>query len=1179
MHASRLARLAIAFAVAVSLASPAIAQQPPQPAATPQPAAPTDPVALVDPMIGTAGDPKSGRVDDFPGPSAPFGMLQWSPDTTEPTPSGGYFYRSNAITGFSLTHLAGAGCTIFGDFGFLPTVGNVDDPAHAQQSFSHDTETSTPGYYSVTVGNPGIKSELTVTKRTGLGAFTFPSTRQANLLVNSSSDQAGVTDAEFHVINPNEIAGSATAGSFCGMPNTFTVYFDAVFDHPMTGHGTWTERAVTPGGSDVTGAGSGGWVTFDTTGGRTIKARVAVSYVSVDGARRNLAAEANTWDLDAIRQATAHAWRSLLGEVQIAGGTPGEQKMFYTSLYHALLSPTLFTDADGSYVGFDKQTRHAEPGHEIYANFSGWDIYRAQATIMALLAPQQASDMMQTLVNDAKQGGWLPKWPVANGYTGVMGGDSADAVIAGAYAFGARSFDMHGALRAMVKGATDPADALGQGYYEERPNLDEYLQRGYVTNVHTSSISPVPNGASETLEYALDDFSIAQFAKNIGDLPTYSRFMKRAQNWTQLMNTAFGLIMPRDGDGGFMQTPITANGQSGFQEGNAAQYTWMVPQGLPWLVAGLGGPRATMQRLDTFFSQLNAGQDQPFAWMGNEPSLASPFTYLYAGAPYREQEVVHRVMTTIYSPTPDSIPGNDDLGTMSAWYVWNAMGLYPINPSVRTLLIGSPIFANVTVHVPQGPTIVVNAPQASDANYYVQNLRINGLNSSKAYVALPTLGTLQLDYVMGAAPNPHWGSAAADMPPSYVSGAPHFPPSTAAALSIPAAPLDLTPASSAPFHLTLSNTAGKAPVRVAWKATLPPGFSLTPSRGLIAANAASESPTTAMLAAKASVAPGLYDIPIASHADNTAPLARVTGVVRVARPGQSVPLAYVANFSDNSVLPFDPRTRAFGTAIPVGTLPGALALSPNGERVYSANQSTNDVSVIDTASQKAVATVKMGKIPAGIGITHDGKTVWVANYGDNTVQSIDAATLKPGPTIPVGQQPEELAISPDGVMLYVVNQGSNTVTPVNTQSGKAETPIPVGDHPLGIAISPDGKTIYVGNQTSSTVSVIDTVSRKNVATITVGKTPENLAISPDGSLVVTADSGSASITPIDTRTNTAKLPIRVGNGPFGAAFSSDGKTIFVVDSGDNQIVPVDVATGKIQTPIPTGSFPISVTTH
>ena len=361
-----------------------------------------------------------------------------------------------------------------------------------------------------------------------------------------------------------------------------------------------------------------------------------------------------------------------------------------------------------------------------------------------------------------------------------MGGDSVDPVIAGAYAFGARDFDARAALAAMVKGASTTAPPPAQGWYVPRWELDDaYLQHGYVVNTHTTSVSPGPNGASETLEYALDDFSIARLAFALHDAPAYAAFMRRSANWMTLFDSAAHRIAPRDSDGAFMYAPITENGQSGFQEGNAAQYSWMVPQDLRDLIAALGGAPAATAKLDEFFSQLDAGQDKPYAWLGNEPSLGTPWVYLSAGEPWRAQAIVRQALTTLYDDTPDGLPGNDDLGTMSAWYVWCAIGLYPQNPAVGYLDIGAPLFSSVTVRTPNGPVIEIAAPQSSPTNAYVEQLRLNGRTHDQSWIGLPLHGRVRLDVAVGARPNAQWASGAGAAPPSFATMPLALPPATA----------------------------------------------------------------------------------------------------------------------------------------------------------------------------------------------------------------------------------------------------------------------------------------------------------------------------------------------------------------------------------------------------------------
>src|SRR5437763_8262218 len=566
------------------IAAPLLALQPAGFVAPPAPSAAADFAALVNPFIGTGtGGPVVGDVDAFPGATVPFGMVQWSPDTPGRPPGGGYRFSDHDITGFSLTHLSGVGCATGGDLPFLPFTGTLPaDPGTASLPFTHADESAAPGSYRVSAGGIGV--QLAATARTGVGRFTFPATDAAHLLVKVASSQNGGANATFAVVGDREITGSVTSGRFCGQPNAYTVYFAAVFDRPFTASGTWGGASVATRGPAVRGPASrpalaatqpvaGGFVTFDTRRDAAVNVHVGLSYVDTTGAERNLRAESASLD-DATR-AARRTWNRFLGKVRVDGGTADQRTTFYTALYHTMLGPNLFSDADGRYAGFDAHVHRTARPH--YANVSGWDIYRSEVPLLALLAPDVTGDLMASLLRDADEGGWLPKWPVANGYTGVMNGDAADPILAGAYAFGARGFDARHAVDLMVHGA-EAGSPPGQGFYVPRPSRVPYLARGYVPNTQSTSISPQPNGASETQEYAVDDFAIWRLADAVGRHATAQRFRSRSQNWSNVFDTATGYIRPRDADGAFPPgapvPPLNSGfGQSGFQEGNAAQYT------------------------------------------------------------------------------------------------------------------------------------------------------------------------------------------------------------------------------------------------------------------------------------------------------------------------------------------------------------------------------------------------------------------------------------------------------------------------------------------------------------------------------------------------------------------------------------------------------------------------------
>ena len=482
-HSALFSFTAIASLAFATLIAPASAQAAASPGSVVG-----DPAALVDTMVGTgSGGDVVGQVDTYPGASLPFGMIQWSPDTPSRPDGGGYSYTDSNITGYSLTHFSGPGCAAAGDFPILPLTGAIpSDPTSASASFNHSSEVAHPGSYAVTAG--GIRTQLAVTTRTGVASFTYPATAQAQLLIKAADSASGSSSASFQTVGTNEITGAVTSGHFCGQPNSYTIYFAARFSRAFTASGTWGAS-----GSSV----AGGWLTFDTRHDQNVGMQVAVSYVSTAGALGNLNAEARTWDVGKVAAQATAAWNRQLGTIGISGGTSTQQQTFYTALYHASLEPSVFNDASGGYVGFDDKVHYVQPGHNQYADYSDWDIYRSEVPLLSTIDPRIASDMATSLVNDAAQGGALPKWPIANAYTGVMNGDSSDPILADAYAFGARDFNAPAALADMVKGA-DGTSSTGQGWFVERPNAAAYIADGYVPNIGSDSISPVPNGASET---------------------------------------------------------------------------------------------------------------------------------------------------------------------------------------------------------------------------------------------------------------------------------------------------------------------------------------------------------------------------------------------------------------------------------------------------------------------------------------------------------------------------------------------------------------------------------------------------------------------------------------------------------------------------------------------------------
>ena len=502
----------------------------------------TDQSALVHPIDGTGTGPVSpGTVGEFPGADTPFGMIQWSPDTSPNAvqSGGGYAYADSRISGFSLTHLSGTGCPSYQDIPILPTVGAVGNaPEAAAATFSHGQEHASPGRYQVELGPAPISVSLAVTTRTGISSFEFPRGTASNVLFKVAGSANPVTAASVQAVGHDEVEGQVTSGQFCQTGTAYTLHFVADFDRPYSSTGTWDGSGTAPGSTACTGSSCGAYVTFDTTSRPSVLMKVGISFVSTADAKQNLEAEDPGWSLQKVSTQAQSRWNALLGRIAVGGGTGAQQHTFYTALYHSLLFPDVVSDVNGLYPGSDGQV-HTAHGREEYANFSEWDIYRSEIQLVSLLAPHEVGDMVQSLVDDAVQGGWLPKWAIVGGDESQMNGDSADPIIADAYAMGARNFNVATALTYMIKGATQ--NETGHGLEIERQYLSQYLSQHYV-NAGSLDLTSIDYsiGGSVTLEYAVDDFAIAQIAAAEHDRSMAAAMMQRAANWEYEFNPATG---------------------------------------------------------------------------------------------------------------------------------------------------------------------------------------------------------------------------------------------------------------------------------------------------------------------------------------------------------------------------------------------------------------------------------------------------------------------------------------------------------------------------------------------------------------------------------------------------------------------------------------------------------------
>jgi predicted alpha-1,2-mannosidase len=766
----------LAFAVSLALAAPPSAR------------AAEGHSADVDPRIGTGGDGHT-----FPGATVPFGMIQLSPDTAMPDfkhsykYAAGYQYGDTSLLGFSHTHFSGSGHSDMGDVLVMPIAGevrlepgDVAKPGSGYRSrFSHDTEVEQAGYYAVTLSDYGVRAELTAGRRIGWHRYTFPAGKPAHLLLDlrpSIYDYPGkVLWSSLRVHEDGTVTGCRTTR---GWAPGRELCFAMRFSQPMTSRTLYNRE------TDVVYKGfkGPGHQPEDRDGqsGRALEAvfdfgalkqplgvKVAISTVSEAGAVANLDAEGQGWDFDARRAEARADWDKALASIDVEGSK--EQRVgFYTSLYHALLSPTLSMDVNGQFRGPDGAVHEAVDKNGKFAfhsTWSLWDVYRAQQPLMALLMPERSTDFIRSLIasRETSPFGILPVWAYQGLETWCMIGYHAVPVIADAYIKGVRGFDADAALKAMVASAT----------YAPYGDLGDYMKLGYVP------IDKEPEAASKTLEYAYDDWSLAQMAKAMGRKDIAVTFDKRAGNWRNAYDPKTGFMRARKSDGSFREpfNPDAAGYGSDYTEGNAWQYSWYVPQDVAALIKAMGGDQHFVTKLDSVFdakvdpSHFANVEDITglIGWYahGNEPSHHLAYLYDYAGAPWQTQKRLKQIMDSQYATRPDGLAGNDDLGQMSAWYIFTALGFYPVTPASDEYAIGRPFVAKATLHLSGGKTFTVTADPLDDAHPYVGAVTLNGKPLDRVFLRHGEIvAGGELHFTMQAEPNRAWGQAAGDRPSS-----------------------------------------------------------------------------------------------------------------------------------------------------------------------------------------------------------------------------------------------------------------------------------------------------------------------------------------------------------------------------------------------------------------------------
>jgi predicted alpha-1,2-mannosidase len=717
----------------------------------------TDLTEYVNPFIGTGGHGHT-----FPGASVPFGMVQLSPDTRLTGWDGcsAYHYSDSIIYGFSHTHLSGTGCSDYGDILFMPVNGDfsITDYGYAS-SFKHKNEKASAGYYSVILDRSDIQVELTATARAGMHRYTFSGNSEQKVVIDlKHRDQ--VLDSYVKIVNKSEIKGFRKSKAWA---EEQYVYFDALFNKSYKKIELFRNDSLIPFSDSISGTNLKIILTFDPSGNKELIAKCGISGVSTDGASKNVRSEIPGWDFQEVCQKAKGHWNKELGKIIAEGGTNNQLITFYTALYHCMLQPNLYMDVDSLYRGRDLKI-HKAISFDYYTVFSLWDTYRAEHPLFTIIDQKRTNDFINTFLAQYDQVGKLPVWELSGNETDCMIGFHSASVIADALVKGIRNFDVTKALLAMKNSALKDT----KGYAG-------FVKYGYVPG------SDYNESVSKTLEFAYDDWCIAQVTKNLENVPDYKQYIRQAQYYKNIYDSSTGFMRPKINNAWyspFNPTEVTFH----FTEANAWQYNFYVPQDIKGFCKIAGGKEKLSEKLDSLFTTTEklSGRDQSditgligqYAH-GNEPSHHIAYLYDYLGKPYKTQEMIHRIIIDMYNAKPDGLSGNEDCGQMSAWFVMSALGFYPVCPGQLQYAIGTPLFPKVTIHLENGKTFIITAPNLSASNFYIQSSELNSKNYNNSYLLHDDLmngGALNL--VMGSSPNKSWGSCEKCIPSTEINDFP-----------------------------------------------------------------------------------------------------------------------------------------------------------------------------------------------------------------------------------------------------------------------------------------------------------------------------------------------------------------------------------------------------------------------
>lgn len=721
-----------------------------------------DYLRYVDPYIGSGGH---GHV--FVGASVPLGMVQVGPQNIHKGWDwcSGYHYSDSVLIGFSHTHLSGTGCADLGDVLLMPYVGDVRTARGEQDNikgacstyYSHENEEVAPGYYSLLMDN-GVRAELTATDRVAIHRYTYPE-GTPRLLVNLKE---GNGDRAFATALKRTDEYTVEGYRFSkGWSSQHKVFFVLKSDQPIESVAVFDDDAAV-GSDSLSGEAVKGVLTFRNNP-KKVQLKVALSSVSCANALANLKAEQPEWNFEKVRSDAEKRWNHMLSCVNVESGDERGKKIFYTSLYHMFIAPTLYADVNGEFRGHDDKIYKADYWTN-YSTFSLWDTYRTLHPLLTIIQPQLVPDMVNSMLSIYDQQGKLPIWPLVGGETNQMPGYSAIPVIADAYLKGFRGFDPERALNYMVASAT----------YNRQRGVPYVMEKGWIP------CDKMPEATSIAMEYAVGDWGLAMMAQKMGKEDIYNTFWKRGHYYEQYFDKSINFIRPKMDDGSW-RTPydpfLSIHGWGDFCEGNGWHYTFFVPQHPEGLISLMGGDDRFASKLDSLFVAEGDMGEQASADIsgligmyahGNEPSHHVAYLYVYAGQQWKTAEKVSYIQHNFYTDRPDGIIGNEDCGQMSAWHVLSALGFYQVNPSHGVYVFGSPLFEKVSINLPEGKTFTIEAPAVSKDNKYIQSVRLNGEPYPKSYITYEDVmkgGTLTFE--MGNKPNKQFGAAPADRPRSY----------------------------------------------------------------------------------------------------------------------------------------------------------------------------------------------------------------------------------------------------------------------------------------------------------------------------------------------------------------------------------------------------------------------------